>query len=52
METLRRIRRERLKIMDEVKRKQPTWVQASELLGVCYRQTKRIWRRYQQQGDA
>jgi hypothetical protein len=27
-------------------------VQASELMGVCYRQSKRIWKRYQAEGDA
>jgi hypothetical protein len=29
-----------------------TLVQASELMRVCYRQSKRIWRRYQADGDA
>jgi hypothetical protein len=27
-------------------------VQAAELMGVSYRQSKRIWRRYQAEGDA
>jgi len=29
-----------------------TQVQAAELMGVCYRQGKRIWQRYQADGDA
>jgi homeodomain-containing protein len=54
METLNMSKgeRDRLAIMAGVKRKELTLVQASDLLEVCYRQTKRIWRRYQDQGDA
>ena len=44
--------RERLAVLAGVKRGELKLVQASELLGVCYRQTKRLWRRYQDQGDA
>ena len=44
--------RERLAIMAGVKRKELTLVQASEVLSLSYRQTKRVWRRYQKQGDA
>jgi hypothetical protein len=44
--------RDRLTIMAGVKRQELTQVQAAEMLGVCYRQTKRIWRRYQDEGDA
>ena len=44
--------RERLTIMVGVKRKELTQVQAAELLCLSYRQTKRVWRRYQAQGDA
>ena len=44
--------RERLTIMTGVKREELTLVQASELMAVCYRQSKRIWRRYQDDGDA
>jgi hypothetical protein len=44
--------RERLGVLASVKRQELTLVQASELLGLGYRQTKRIWRRYQAQGDA
>jgi hypothetical protein len=29
-----------------------TLVQAAQLMGVCYRQSKRIWKRYQADGDA
>jgi hypothetical protein len=44
--------RERLKIMAGVKAAAVTLVTAAGLMGVCYRQSKRIWRRYQDQGDA
>ena len=44
--------RKRLTIMVGVKEQELTLVQASELMGVCYRQSKRIWRRYQADGDA
>jgi hypothetical protein len=44
--------RERLKIMAGVKAEEVTLVTAAGLMGVCYRQSKRIWRRYQDQGDA
>jgi hypothetical protein len=44
--------RERLKIMVGVQEKEVTLVVAAGLMGVCYRQSKRIWRRYQDAGDA
>ena len=44
--------RERMTIMTGVQRQELTLVQAGELMGVCYRQSKRIWRRYQDDGDA
>jgi len=44
--------RERLTVMAGVTEQKLTLVQASELMGVCYRQSKRIWKRYQAQGDA
>ena len=44
--------RERLTIMVGVNDQELTLVQAGELMGVCYRQSKRIWRRYQADGDA
>jgi len=39
-------------IMVGVKEQALTVVQAAELMGVCYRQGKRIWQRYQADGDA
>jgi hypothetical protein len=50
--TMSRKERERLTIMTGVKREELTLVQASDLMAVCYRQSKRIWRRYQDDGDA
>ena len=44
--------RERLTVMVGVTEQVLTLVQASELMGVCYRQSKRIWKRYQADGDA
>ena len=44
--------RERLTVMVGVTDQKLTLVQASELMRVCYRQSKRIWRRYQADGDA
>jgi len=44
--------RERLKIMAGVKEEELTLVAAAGLMGVCYRQSKRIWRRYQDAGAA
>ena len=44
--------RDRLTIMTGVKRQELTLVQAGALMAVCYRQSKRIWRRYQDAGDA
>ena len=44
--------RDRLTILAGVKEQELTLVQASELMGVCCRQSKRIWRRYQDDGDA
>ena len=39
--------RERIKIMAGVTEEQLTLVAAAGLMGVCYRQRKRIWRQYQ-----
>ena len=47
-----RSERERLTVMTGVKQAELTLVQAAELMGVCYRQGKRIWKRYQADGDA
>jgi len=54
VETLNMNRKERnrITIMAGVKAKELSQVQAAELLGLGYRQTKRIWRRYQDEGDA
>lgn len=49
---MRRHERERMTIMAAVQRQELTQVQAAQLLGVGYRQTKRVWRRYQAEGDA
>jgi len=43
--------RERLTVMAGIKQRELTLVQAAELMGVGYRQSKRIWRRYQDEGD-
>jgi transposase len=54
VETLMMSRKERnrITIMVGVKAKELSQVQAAELLGVSYRQAKRVWRRYQDEGDA
>ena len=44
--------RERMTIMTGVKEQELTLVAAAGLMSVCYRQSKRIWRRYQAEGDA
>jgi len=44
--------RDRLTIMIGIKRQALTQVQAAGLMGLGYRQTKRVWRRYQAEGDA
>lgn len=44
--------RDRLTIMTRVKQKVLTLVVAAGLLGLGYRQAKRVWRRYQAQGDS
>ena len=44
--------RERMTILAGVKQGELTLVQAAPLMGLGYRQTKRVWRRYQAQGDA
>jgi len=44
--------RERMRIMTGVKEQELTLIAAAGLMGVCYRQSKRIWRRYQEDGDA
>ena len=44
--------RERMTAMEGVTEEELTQVQSAELMGVCYRQSKRIWKRYQADGDA
>jgi Family of unknown function (DUF6788) len=44
--------RERMTIMTGVKKQALTLAAAAGLMGVCYRLSKRIWRRYQADGDA
>jgi transposase len=44
--------RKRLEAFSRVKTGGMTLVEASELLGLSYRQTKRAWSRYQSEGDA
>jgi hypothetical protein len=53
METLTMSGKERepIKIMAGVTAEELTLVAAAGLMGVCYRQSKRIWRRYQDAGD-
>jgi len=50
--TMSRKERERITIMAGVKGNELTQVQAAELMGLGYRQAKRVWRRYQDEGDA
>jgi len=50
--TMSRKERERLTVMAGIKQKELTLVQAAALMGVGYRQSKRLWRRYQDAGDA
>jgi len=45
--TMSRKERERMTVMVGVKTNELSQVQASELLGLSYRQAKRIWRGYQ-----
>jgi transposase len=49
---MNRKERDRMTIMVGVKGKKLSQVEASQLMGLGYRQAKRIWRRYQDQGDA
>ena len=44
--------RKRMTIMAGVKDKELSQVQAAKLLGLGYRQAKRVWRRYRTEGDA
>ena len=44
--------RRRLEMMSRVRDKHVLLVKAAELLDLSYRQAKRLWRRYRQNGDA
>ncbi len=44
--------RARLTVMEEVQERVLSIVEASQVLGLSYRQAKRVWARYQLQGDA
>ena len=50
--SMSRKERKRLEAFSRVKSGGMTLVEASELLGLSYRQTKRAWSRYQSEGDA
>lgn len=54
METIRMSlqERKRLEVFSRVRLGEMTLVEASELLALSYRQTKRVWGRYQAAGDA
>ena len=49
---MNRKERDRITIMRGIQSQALTQVQAAQLMGVGYRQAKRVWRRYQDQGDA
>lgn len=53
METLTMSQKERgrLELLTRVRRKEVTLVKAAELMGLGYRQAKRVWRRYRTEGD-
>lgn len=43
--------RKRLVVLEQVARGQMSLVQAAQVMRICYRQARRIWRRYQEGGD-
>ena len=49
--TMSQKERTRLGVMQQVKIKQMSLMAAASVLRLSYRQTKRIWSRYQEQGD-
>lgn len=49
--TMSRKERTRLGVMQQVKAKEMTLVAAAQVLRLSYRQTKRVWARYEDQGD-
>jgi hypothetical protein len=50
--TMSRKERDRLTVMAGVTRQELRLVQAAAVMGLGYRQSKRVWRRYQAEGDA
>ena len=44
--------RRRLEALSRVKAGELSWVKAAELLGISYRQAKRVWGRFQLLGDS
>ncbi|MCZ7592912.1 MAG: helix-turn-helix domain-containing protein [Kiritimatiellae bacterium] len=50
--TLSARERKRLELLSQVKKGVLKLVQAAELCGLSYRQVKRVWKRYREQGDA
>jgi len=44
--------RKRMVVLGEVKRGRMSVAQAGRAMGVCYRQAKRVWKRFQKAGDA
>ena len=53
MGTLQMSRKERrrLVVLSQVQEGKISLVKAAELLGLCYRQMKRVWSRHQREGD-
>lgn len=43
--------RKRLVVMEQVKEKRLSLVEAGRVMKVCYRQARRLWQRYQAEGD-
>ena len=50
--TMSKVERRRLEVLSQVRLKKLTLQKGSELLGIGYRQMKRLWSRYQAEGDA
>ena len=48
--TMSRKERERMVVMDQVVQRAMTLVEGVDRMGVCYRQAKRVWGRYQPRG--
>ena len=50
--TMSRKERDRMTIMVGIREGELTLRAAAQVLGLSYRQTRRVWRRYQAEGDA